>query len=290
MKHSNISTSVLAALAIVIISLPVFAGGPWTQKKGSGYFQAAYTFIPKYHSLYSSTATDNTLNLKREVSDVTLSGYLEYGLTERLTLISELPYKITETHPEVFNTRDFGDNVLAAGTLNGLGNISLGVLHPLIGGNFQLSGRFKLETNVHDSDAATGLRSGIDAWGLYPAIILGKSFEKSYIFADAGVRFRTNNYSNELLLQGEAGRSLFDRLWVIGVLDIRQSLNDGTANNENSEQTGLYPDNQEYFAFGIKFIFSISERVGVNISGFGASSGNLVAKSPANTLGIYYRW
>ncbi len=83
---------------------------------------------------------------------------------------------------------------------------------------------------------------------------------------------------------------LFKRLWVIGVLDVRQSITDGTADNENSEQTGLYPDNQEYVAPGIKLLYEITPKFGINFSGFGAISGNLVAKSPSNTFGVFVKW
>lgn len=279
----------IIGILLIFLSRQTLAGGPWTQEKGRGYAQLSFTFIPAYGSLYGRDG--KTINLNREVSDQTLLGYGEYGLTPRLTLIGEVPLKFVSTADELLSGSDFPDNVLESGSLSGLGNVSLALKYALLQKKrLLLSGQVKIDAPTATGKANTGLRTGTDTWGVAPTLILGGSRRNIYVFVESGVRFRGNNYSQEFLLGGEAGISLFSRFWLIGVLDVRQSINDGTHDNENSEQTGLYPDNQEYVAFGLKLIAEINRRFGVNLSSFGASSGNLVAKSPSNTIGLYLRW
>lgn len=288
-KETTISrTWIFPALLLLFFSQQALAGGPWTQEKGQGYAQVSFSFIPAYSSLYSENG--ETINLNREVSDQTLLGYVEYGLTPRLTITGEVPLKFVSTADEVLSGSDFQDNILESGSLNALGNISLALKHSLIRKRLLLSGQLKIDAPTAANEAETGLRSGTDTWGITPSLILGGSSGRVYAFVESGVRFRSNNYSQEFLLGGEVGLSLLSRIWLIGVLDVRQSLDDGSHDNQNSEQTGLYPDNQEYVAFGLKLIAEINRRFGINFSSFGASGGNLVAKSPSNTIGVYLRW
>lgn len=291
MKYINLLTRQhVASLVIAILaSAPLLAGGPWTQAKGEGFGQVSYSFIPEYRSLYvSGGGSDDALGLNRNVTDMTIVGYIEHGLSDRLTISGIIPYKITETSEETF-TSDF-PNVLAAGSLSGLGNITAGLKYNFISSSLLVSGVVLVDAKTSKSDSLTGLRTGYGAWGVAPVVSIGGSRNNFYGFVDTGLRFRTNDYSNEFILNGEAGIQLFNRLWVIGVLDVRQSITDGTADNENSEQTGLYPDNQEYVAPGFKLLYDITPKFGLNFSAFGAISGNLVAKSPSNTLGIYMKW
>lgn len=287
-KAANSPAWKTAAILGALLSQQLLAGGPWTQSQGQGYAQISFTFIPEYRSLYSRNG--ESLSLNREVSDRTLLGYLEYGLTGRFTIIGEIPLKFVSAGEQVYPGSDFEDALLESGSLNGLGNLSAALKYGLVRKNLLLAGQLKIDAPTATGKVETGLRTGVDAWGVAPSLILGGSRGQLYAFIECGVRFRSNDYSQEFLLGGEAGTALLKRFWIIAVLDVRQSLNDGTHDNENAEQTGLYPDNQEYAAFGLKLIAEISPRFGVNFSSFGASSGNLVPKSPANTVGVYLRW
>ncbi len=278
----------IPAIFVALLSQQLPAGGPWTQPKGQGYAQVSFTFIPEYRSLFGRNG--ESISLNREVSDRTLLGYLEYGLTSRFTLTGEIPMKFVSTGEQVHPGSDFENALLESGSLSGPGNLYAALKYGLVQKNFLLTGQVKIDAPTATSDAKTGLRTGVDAWGVAPSLILGGSRGQLYAFIESGVRFRSKDYSQEFILGGEAGAALLKRFWIIAVLDVRQALNDGTHDNENSEQTGLYPDNQEYVAFGLKLIVEISPRFGVNFSSFGASSGNLVAKSPANTVGVYLRW
>lgn len=76
------------------------------------------------------------------------------------------------------------------------------------------------------------------------------------------------------------------------MLDVVQSIDNGNATGEKPIQaaTGLYLNNQEYFAYVLKGVFEIKENFGVNGGIYGGASGNLVAKAPSLNFGAYYKW
>jgi hypothetical protein len=261
-----------------------FAGGPWTQPKGGGYFQISISHISPYSSLFSRDV--ESINLNREVSDITLNGYSEYGLSNDLTFIGEFPFKIVSTDEQILNG-DF-EKILESGSLSGFSNIAIALKRSFTKQKLLISGQFRVEANTSTTEAETGLRTGVSAWGLTPSVSLGSSHSNFFALSDIGFRFRTNNYSHEFLLLGEVGATLIRKLLVIVAVDVRQSVTVGTS-GESGIQTGLYPDNQEYIAYGLKLILNVTARTGINFARFGAFSGNLVAKSPSTTFGLFMR-
>ena len=57
-----------------------------------------------------------------------------------------------------------------------------------------------------------------------------------------------------------------------------------------NQLTGLYVNNQEYGAFGLKAIGEFSNNSGITAGYGGAFSGNNVAKQAALTFGVYHKF
>jgi hypothetical protein len=279
----------LMIVLMLILFTPawIFAGGPWTQPAGSVYSQVSFTGILSYDRLYSEDGSGITLN--RNVSDITLLGYIEYGLTDKLTLIGHVPYKMVKTDEDINADGEFL-NTLESGSLSGFGNPSLAAKISLIRGTVLVSGQIGFDARMVTRKRHTGLRTGYSAWSLTPAVIAGGGTKRFYVFAEGGVRLRSNDYSHDFMADIESGYLLFGRLWLAGAVDILQTISDGTRAADDSEQTGLYTDGQEYFAYGFKVILPISREWGINASTFSAGSGQFVPKSAPFTLGIYYKW
>ena len=74
------------------------AGGPWTQPKGQ-----AYTSFNVNHMNYQSVfgPTGAFIQLPRTISEIGIGAYVEYGVTDRLTAILDLPFdrKLTISNP-----------------------------------------------------------------------------------------------------------------------------------------------------------------------------------------------
>lgn len=273
---------------LILLSISIFAGGPWLNKKGEGYFQLQSTFpASSYNLLFLENG--NEASLKRGVLDYTLQAYLEYGLTNKLDIISSLPYKIVSTTNTINNLPD--SLALNNGNLSGLGNYKVGVKYQLLNKNILVAGSIISNLNTIKRENNKGLSTGYDANSIGAYLHIGKSFSaKSYSFLDLGVNAMGNNFSSFLDIHYEIGYQIKPSLWTALTFDIRESFKDGTYNNPNLKETGLYTNNQEYFAYGIKGSYELKNRIGFTAATFGAFSGNYVAKVATFSIGVYKKW
>lgn len=264
----------LSILLLLSISFSVFAQSPWTKNKKEGYVQLSYTTISNYDKLFGNPE----VNLGKKVSDNTLQLYGEYGISDKTTLLVNLPFKFTslKTTPAI--------------SKNSLGNIQLGLKHNFYKKKWLLTGQLNVEANTGTYDEISGLRTGYDAWTFTPLFIAGRGFDKWYIQASTGFDIRTNDYSSNYKLGGEIGYKTLDWLWIAGFLDGVASLKNGDISLPTQNLTGLYINDQSYAAFGLKFIGEINDKFGANIGFGGAFAGKNVAVAPAISFGLYHKF
>lgn len=281
--------TIAIAFIIALFDAPAMAGGPWTQLKNSGYAQLSFSSI-RSNSLFNNNG--ESYQLYRQVTDLTFQGYIEYGLTDRLTLVANIPFKSVSTGTTTYNA----DSSLVSlpfpdGNLSGLGNASLSLKYLLVDNAWKFAAQLKTAANASKADAATGLQTGYDCWSYQPALFAGTSKDAWYAFVSAGVTIRSNHYSESFNATAEAGYGFFNhKTWVILVLDLDKSfLNDSTQRMDYL-RTGLYVNNQEYFSYGLKVNQQIGMHWNVNVSLLGAAYGNLVAEAPSLNLGVAYKW
>ncbi|MDN5203538.1 hypothetical protein QQ008_19275 [Fulvivirgaceae bacterium BMA10] len=280
--------SYLLFSVFTFLSLTANAQSPWTQKKGEGYFQLSYTTIADYSALF--LADGGSWRLSRPVSDITLSFYGEYGLSDDITILTSVPFKLLETGNELVQNPSIAVPTIGAGNLNTLGNLQVGVRKNFVNKNFILSGQIKAELPTGSFDAATGLRSGLDALSIIPSVSIGKGWTDYYGYINVGTSIRTNDYSGDLIIGGELGAHVLDRLWLIAVLDIIENFENGNVQEDSRNlETGLYVNNQEFLAYGFKGIVEITDNFGVNVAFYGASSGNFVARRASTNFGAYFK-
>lgn len=274
-------------LLFLLISVSMFSQGPWTQEKGKFYTQLSFTTIPNYNTLFGNPDYENF----GTYSDNTIQFYGEYGLSNKTTLIINLPYKIITINNFKNPAIDCVGDCSQDFNKTALGNISLGLKHNFYKKDWVLSGQISLETNTSSYNKASGIRTGYDAWSFTPLFLAGKSYEKSYIQTFIGADIKTNNYSSNFKVGGEYGKKIGKKVWLIGFLDIVKSLENGNVNLPTANQlTGFYVNNQEYGGFGFKGIYEIDNKFGINAGLGGAFFGNNVAKRGAFTFGVYHKF
>jgi hypothetical protein len=294
-------------LLLTICVQSAFAGGPWPRNKKSGYAQLGFTYVG-YNSFFNDAG--KVTPLRRYVTDFTTQAYLEYGLTDKLTLTANLPFKYVSTGDAILNgdTAYFKDT-LQSGNLFGLSNVTFGLKYNIIKKKVLFSAGFNAEANVAKYDSLTTLRTGPSAWVFHPYLSVGTSFVqgKLYTFLDAGYRVRLNNYSDEVDLNFELGYSWNYKTYFILSVSGRFSMQEGSYNNNvtrvvdetdpNSESlhpfgrdlhTSLYPNNQQYVGYGLKFIQKI-KKVHLNAAVY-FGTGDMVAATPSYNLGVAYEW
>ncbi len=281
------NTRPILLLILLIIGQNIYAQSPWTQKKGSSYYQASLNLINSYDRLHLNGA--DSWNLSREVSDMTASVYGEYGLNDKITIIAELPYKFLSTGNTLLPNSSIITPSNQEGSLNTLGNIKLGVKNQFINKGVVFSGQLTLELPTAKYDEKTGLRSGYDATSIIPSVSIGKGLDKHYGYLSIGTGIKSNGYSEDLRISGELGTKILDRLWIVGVLDLLKSFENGDYISEiRNLETGLYVDRQEYTALGLKFILEANDNLGFN-AGFYGGSGNFVAAQLSMNFGVYLK-
>ena len=267
----------IAKLLILLVSFSAFSQGPWTQEKGKFYTQFSFSTIPSYDELFGNP----DYIIDGEISDNTLQFYGEYGVSNKTTLIVNLPYKLISfdsRNSDKYNT-------------NSIGNIEIGLKHNFYKKDWLLSGQFSIEANTSSFDTNTGIRTGYDAFTFTPLFLAGKSFGKSYLQTFVGSKIRTNNYSSNFKIGGEYGSKISKNIWLVGFLDIEKSFKNGDVVLPASNlATGLYVNDQEYGVVGVKAIGEFSDNFGVTASLPAAFFGNNVAKQVALSFGIYKKF
>jgi hypothetical protein len=274
----------------ILILLPFFgsAGGPWLSKKKSGFLQFQSTFPGGAYSKLFLENGDN-LNLNRDILDYNFQIYLEYGITDKLNIITTLPYKYISSRN---NGNDLtNNNLLSNGNLSGLGNYKLALKYKLSNKKLKAALSIQSSFNTVSKDLEKGLITGYasNSIGLYTHI--GKSFSsKLYSFAEGGINVSGNSFSNFYEIHYELGYQLKPSFWTVLTFDVRESLKDGSFKDNNLRQTGFYTNNQEYFAYGLKIAYELKNKIGFTAATFGAFSGNYVAKISTFSIGLYKKW
>lgn len=268
---------------IAILSVQfLLAQSPWTQEKGKFYTQLSFTTISNYDEIFG----DPDYQTDREITDNTLQLYGEYGISNKTTLIVNLPIKFISTG-DVVN----GSAFITEDSKSAFGNVSIGLRHRFYNKKWIISGQLNVEANTGTFETASGIRTGQDAWSFTPTINIGRSFDKFYVLAFTGIDLKTNDYSSNFKIGGEIGTKVHSKIWLIGFVDIVSSFNDGDVNLPLSNAaTALYVNNQEYGAFGLKAVGEINKSFGGILSFGGAFSGNNVAKQAAITVGLYHKF
>lgn len=273
-------------LAITTIS---FAGGPWLTPEKTGFFQIQTTIpFSAYNRLF--LANNNELEVNREVIDVNFQAYLEYGISDKLNLMINLPYK----YISVGNTQQTltNNNLLPEGNLNGLSNIKLGLKYRVSDKKMKIALSILSSFNTTNNNLEQGLVTGYQANSLGVYTHIGKSFSKGklYSFIEGGINTVSNDFSNFYEIHYELGYQLAAPFWGVFTLDVKESFRNGNYKNDNLRQTGFYTNNQEYVAYGFKFAYEFKNKIGLTAATFGALSGNYVAKIGTASFGVYKKW
>ncbi|QOD59810.1 hypothetical protein H9I45_10670 [Polaribacter haliotis] len=269
---------------LLILTTSLFAQSPWTKEKGDLFINFSYTTISDYNELFG----DSDYNTRGNITDRTYQIYGEYGLTDKTSLVFSVPLKSIKKSSFSNPAIDcIGDCSKPASSKTTFGNIQLGLKHQFYNNGWVLSGQLLSEINTSSYDENTGIRTGYDAFTFTPQLLAGKSFGKTFLQTHIGADLRTNDYSSNFKIGGEFGGKVTQNIWLIGYIDVVKSFENGDVNiPTNNSFTGLYVNDQEYGAYGLKGILQLCD-LGIT-AGFGnAFFGNNVAKQTAFTIGIF---
>ena len=202
--------------------------GAWTQKKGGYYFKVAAGYLNSTRDIDANGKQIQKANMG-ELRDLNYSAYLEYGLLDRLTLVSSVPYK------QLRDTRTLRDlNSVVTGTALerrwGFGDMEMRLRwllanQPVVA-SIAVGGKIPL---WYDEDLNTRVPLSSKKVDADVRILLGQSLYPApiYVTGEVGYRIRGGNFSNEWFYALEAGITV-DRFLFKGYLSSIRTF--GTCN------------------------------------------------------------
>ena len=212
--------------------------GAWTQNKGGYYFKIGAGYLNSTRDIDANGKQIQKANMG-ELRDHNYSTYLEYGLLNRLTLVSSVPYK------QLRDTRTLRDlNEVITGTALerrwGFGDMEMRLRWLLVNkpvvASIAVGGKIPL---WHDDDPNTRVPLSSKKMDADVRILLGQSLYPApiYVTGEVGYRIRGGDFSNEAFYALEAGITV-DRFLFKGYLSGIRTF--GTCNPV--EEVGLIAD------------------------------------------------
>lgn len=271
MNYSKICLYVLLLGTILSYSQPIFAGG-WTQPKNQ-LFAKAYigTMLA---SSYKNLAGDNVF-YKRDTSALYLNGrnygmelsgilaglYAEYGLTDDVTLLLDVPVGRFALH-EVYSSDDilFEGNTKADLSITQAVYYGVGARWKINTGKgvTSLSMMAKIPPGFHNgvaNDPHPFLSDG--AFQIGGGLEFGYPFKESWLASSLLYNHRFEDLSDELSVHVELGAKNIPSTLIKIYVDILQSMSSFPTNEEfNPRRTILQ---ESYVAAGASFGIYVSD-------------------------------
>jgi hypothetical protein len=290
----NVNTKLFKFILPMMLFPCIAFAGAWTQEKGGGFQQVSFTYL-KYKGLLNGD--DDGSSLKREITDFTLQYYLEYGLHDKLTLLTVLPYKLLSAADKIENIDPeddlFPNDTTEGGSLNALSNLTFALKYQLYKKNAVLSAQLRLGTATGEYDDPTGLRTGYDSWLITPSLLWGKGYENTYISSEAGFQYKTNDYAHNVLANVELGLKMQwkkTHTWLVVVIDALVPVTEGNYDDQNSVHTGMFQDSEGFVSPGVKINHYLNPNWIVNFGTYGAFWADHGGNSPTLNFGLAYEW
>ena len=264
----------------LVASLCVFCPGLVSSAFAGAWTQADKGYYLKLAALSMSSRTDfDSLGVEVDkpgtgkLSDRNLSAYVEYGLSERFTLVASLPYKWLESE------RTIAD-LLATQRTWGPGDLETRVRWKLRDAPLVTSvaagARIPLGYDV-DADTRVPLGTGETDGDI--RVLLGRSLYPfpGYVTGEIGFRARGGPYSNEIFYALEAGASRHNFLFKGTISALRTQATCGAIG-----QAGLIGD-QDILKLSPGLIYGLSESAELSLdlihiaSGCNTTTGNTLS-------------
>ncbi|NTU59471.1 MAG: hypothetical protein HGA98_00250 [Deltaproteobacteria bacterium] len=233
MTRRILPTALRAALLTLLALVPGRAlAGAWTQPKGALYDRVAANY-------YSSTRDFDSDGDRQHMAsdgrffDANLSNYVEYGLTDRLTLINALYYKYLHSEDTAQESRSWG-----------VGDIDVAARFKLAEGSFGVLSAQALVKIPKAYDEHDDLPLGNGQWDVEAKLLYGRSLWAlfpGYFNLELGYRWRAEDPSDEIRYLAEVGsdfgKSFYGRVKLDGIYSRdngRKSDGNGNPTTTNS--------------------------------------------------------
>jgi len=246
----------LAATAATVAGMtPGAHAGAWLQKPGSFYFKTGVSHLFAEDEFTAGgdrvpiLALDSTVT-NTSFKEIAVSTYLEYGLSERLTLMLKIPYKyMTSTRTEVSSNFDLLREVEAIN--GGLSDMRIGARFPLVQKKVLVSVEGYANVPLAYDPTPSNNGSPLGNGKLYlDGVLTGglNLFPYGYAGIEVGYRIHTSDLADVVGLAAEYGASywrLFGKMRIDGQIStgtIRDNAVSSTSVVNNETVWKLMPE------------------------------------------------
>lgn len=240
---------------ILLISSNAYSA--WTQPKGHAYHQLTFShYVTK--DKFTTIETDDEGVIIDTDSGVERIGqpefvsqkvtyYGEFGITDKLTIFTAIPYDWQESDDTIRYAGDSGPS--------GVGDINLGLRHSLVGNLFNtgllmsIQGEVKIPEAYNYGNPLTHLSLGDGQYDATIALLFGKGYNRGYAWANIGYKFRFENDeydpmtfdpSDQVKVSFGGGYPLTSWLALRGIVSWTKSVGNASVSDELVRQNWKY--------------------------------------------------
>jgi len=268
------------------IQTQLLAGG-WPQPKGGGFFKLDFTFI-RGEDFYGMDGNIFQINgAGTTLGNYVTAFYGEYGVTDRLTVISYVPFFVRNTVNEGVGA--LTGEVLQPGLENNaIGDIDLGVRYGLFAKNgWSVTTAVFLGLPTGDATNENLLFTGDGEFNQQIRLEAGYGKTNWYATGYVGFNNRTEGFSEEFRYELEFGYKFFENKLIAGAkLSGIESFNNGDPGGSGN---GLFSNNVEFVSPQAFVAYEFDQKFGLSAQIAGATRGRNVLASPAISFGAYLK-
>jgi hypothetical protein len=219
----EILIALLLAGIVIVLSAGICFAGAWTQSKGGLYDRLSINYYYADDEFDSRGKTDFPLN--GNFKDFHVGNYIEYGLTDRITLINSIYYKTIRKEDDEVKQHTWG-----------FGDVDVAAKYKIAEGQWGvLSGQGLVKIpGPYDGDISLPL--GNKQWDIEARLLYGRSLYPhipGYVNFELAYRVRFGDPSDELRYLVEFGMDFTKQFYGRVKLDGIYSMNNG-ADFDNS--------------------------------------------------------
>lgn len=226
-RNSAALTRLFLGAVLALWAGPALAGA-WTQGKGVLYDRIALCGY-RADREFDGDGDRRDLAHGGTFTDVNVSNYLEYGLTDRVTGVASVPYKVVRKDDDTRETTSWG-----------VGDIDLAVKVKAAEGAFGVVSAQGLVKIPEAYDEDDDLPLGNGQYDLEARLLWGRSLWPAlpgYAGLEVGYRWRLDDPSDEVRYLVELGGDVTRRLYVRAKLDGTYSMDNGRRRDEGGNPT-----------------------------------------------------
>ncbi len=269
------ATSSWAAFGICLILANGQArAGAWTQPKDGYYFKVSTNYLDTSSDIDASGSRIPKAG-QGNLRDISTFIYIEYGLSDRLTLVTSLPYRRLSDR-RIFETG------IARERRSGFGDTEIRARWAISTGRTPISFAVGTKLSLWRPEGTTRVPLSTGEADFDTRILVGRSLHPRpvYTTGELGYRLRGGAFSDELFYSFEAGISA-RRFSFKGLLNGTQTLGDC----EPMGEVGLIGD-QNILKISPGVIYALNERLEISLELIHTATGCNTTAGSVLSLGI----